>query len=223
MSDADLGPFWLSIRVAGLATALVVALGTPLAWALARKRFVGRELLGGLVALPMVLPPTVVGYGLLLALGRRSWVGMGLERAFGFSVVFHPAGAVLSSAVMAAPMFILPARGAFAGVDPELEDAARLLGRGEWGVFRTITAPLAWRGFAAGVVLAFARALGEFGATLMLAGNIPGRTRTAALAIYDAVLDDRPGLAGAYCLLVGTTALAAVAAANRAQRPGSSP
>ena len=219
MSAGDLGPFWLSLQVAGLATLLVVAGGTPLAWLLARGRFVGKDLLAGVVTLPMVLPPTVVGYGLLLLLGRRGILGRWLDAALGVAVVFHWSGAVLASAVMAAPMFLLPVRSAFAGVDPELEDAARLLGRGEAAVFWSITLPLSWRGFVAGVVLAFARALGEFGATLMVAGNIPGQTQTASLALYDAVLADQPARAAGYSLLIGTTALLAVFIAQRSQRP----
>jgi len=220
LSFADLGPFWLSLQVAGLATFLVVVAGTPLAWVLARVRFVGRDLVAGVLTLPVVLPPTVVGYGLLLLLGRRGVLGRWLDQAFGVVVVFHWSGAVLASAVMAAPMFLIPVRGAFAAVDPELEAAARLLGRGEASVFWSITLPLSRRGFIAGVVLAFARALGEFGATLMVAGNIPGRTRTASLAIYDAVLADQTALASGYSLLVGITALGAVFVAQRSQRSG---
>ena len=154
MTAADLEPFWLSLRVATLATALVVTAGMPLAWLLARTRFRGQELVAGLVTLPLVLPPTVVGYGLLLLLGRRGWLGRWLDELFGFSVAFHWSGAMLASAVMAAPMLIVPLRGAFAAVDPELEAAARLLGRGEVSVFLSIPLPLSWRGLVAGVVLA---------------------------------------------------------------------
>lgn len=220
MSPVDLGPFWLSLRVAVPATCLVALVGTPLAWALARLRFPGREFVAGLATLPLVLPPTVVGYALLLAFGRRGCFGGWLDRTFGVSVAFHWSGAVLAAAIMAAPMFLIPARAAFAAVDPELEDAARLLGRGEAAVFRTITLPLSGRGLVAGLILAFARALGEFGATLMLAGSIPGRTRTASLAIYDAVQADRPAEAAAYSALIAATALAAVLIAHRARRHG---
>jgi len=221
VSRGDFGPFWLSLQVASLATAIIVTFGTPLGWLLARTRFPGKGLLSGMMTLPLVLPPTVIGYGLLLFLGRRGWAGRWLDQAFGVSVAFHWSGAVIASAVMAAPMFVIPVRGAFAGVDPNLENAARLLGRGEFSVFWSITIPLSWRGFASGLVLTFARALGEFGATLMLAGNIPDRTRTAALAIYDAVLDDQPTLAGVYCALIGSTSLVAVLIAQRTQTSGS--
>ena len=184
---ADLAPLWLSLQVAAAATAVIVALGLPDGLVLARIRFPGKGLVAGLLVLPLVLPPTVLGYLLLLLLGRRTWLGGWLEQGLGIVLVFHWSGAVLASAVAAFPLFLLPARGAFEAVDPALEDVARLLGRGELSVFRAVTLPLAWRGLAAGVVLAFARALGDFGATMMVAGNIPGLTQTASLAIYDAV------------------------------------
>jgi molybdate transport system permease protein len=154
---------------------------------LARGRFPGKGLLAGVLVLPLVLPPTVLGYWLLQVLGRRAWLGAWLERTWGVTIVFHWSGAVVAAAVAAFPLFLLPARGALEGVDPALEEAARLLGRREHSVFLVITLPLAWRGLAAGAVLAFARALGDFGTTLMVAGDIPGLTRTASLAIYDAV------------------------------------
>jgi molybdate transport system permease protein len=184
---SELGPFWLSLRVATLATVIIVAVGLPVALFLARARFPGKPVLAGILALPLVLPPTVLGYYLLALLGRRSVLGYWLEHTLGFSLVFHWSGAVVASAVAAFPLFLLPARSAFEAVDPALEDVARLLGRREPSVFLAVTLPLAWRGLAAGIVLAFARALGDFGATLMVAGNIPGLTQTAALAIYDAV------------------------------------
>ncbi len=215
MGGGDLGPFWLSIRVATLATAAIVALGLPSALLLARVRFAGRGLVAGLLALPLVLPPTVLGYGLLLMLGRRGPVGGWLRATLGVSVVFHWSGAVIAAAVSAFPLFFLTARSAFEGVDPALEDAARLLGRGEGSVFFRVTLPLAWRGVAAGAALAFARALGDFGATLMLAGDIPGLTQTASLAIYDAVLAEDPGRAVRYSILVALASIAAVTLAQR--------
>jgi molybdate transport system permease protein len=210
VSPYDLGPLWLSLRVAAAATALVVALGTPLALVLARGRFSGKGLLSGVAVLPLVLPPTVLGYYLLQLLGRRGWLGLWLERAWGVTIVFHWSGAVVASAVAAFPLFLLPARGAIEGVDPALEDAARLLGRREPSVFLTVTVPLAWRGLAAGAVLAFARALGDFGATLMVAGDIPGLTQTASLAIYDAVQVNDSVRAGWLTLWVSVIAVAAL-------------
>ena len=207
---ADLAPLWLSLQVAAAATAVIVALGLPTAWALARLRFPGKGLVAGLLILPLVLPPTVLGYVLLLLLGRRTWLGGWLDQALGIVLVFHWSGAVLASAVAAFPLFLLPARGAFEAVDPALEDVARLLGRGELSVFRAVTLPLAWRGLAAGVVLAFARALGDFGATMMVAGNIPGLTQTASLAIYDAVQAGDSSRAGWLTLWISLVSIAAL-------------
>ena len=211
----DLAPFWLSLRVAGLATALIVALGVPAALILARSRFPGKGLVEGLLVLPLVMPPTVLGYALLLLLGRQGWLGHWLERTWGVSIVFHWSGAVVASAVAAFPMFLLPARGAIEAVDPALEDAARLLGRGEASVFLSITIPLAWRGLVAGSVLAFARALGDFGATMMVAGNIPGLTQTASLAIFDAVAANEPRRAGELSLLIALASIGAVLVAQK--------
>jgi molybdate transport system permease protein len=206
----ELDPLWLSLRVAAAATVLIVILGLPTALLLARCKFPGKGLLSGALVLPLVLPPTVVGYLLLQALGRRTWFGGWLEQHLGIVIVFHWWGAVVASAVAAFPLFLLPARGALESVDPALEDVARLLGRGELSVFWAVTLPLAWRGLAAGMILAFTRALGDFGATMMVAGNIPGLTQTAALAIYDAVQAGDSARAGwlAICVsLVSVTAL----------------
>jgi molybdate transport system permease protein len=206
----ELGPLWLSVQVAATATVLIVAVGLPIAFLLARLRFPGKGLLAGVLVLPLVLPPTVLGYLLLQVLGRRAWLGRWLEQALGLVLVFHWSGAVLASAVAALPLFLLPARGAFETVDPTLEDVARLLGRGELSVFWAVTLPLAWRGLAAGMVLAFARALGDFGATMMVAGNIPGITQTASLAIYDAVQAGDQARAGWLTLWISLVSVAAL-------------
>jgi molybdate transport system permease protein len=160
--------------------------------------------------LPLVLPPTVLGYYLLQLLGRRTWFGLWLERTWGVTIVFHWSGAVVASAVAAFPLFLLPARGAFEGVDPALEDAARLLGRRETSVFLAITLPLAWRGLAAGAMLAFARALGDFGASLMVAGDIPGLTQTASMAIFDAVNAGETARAGRLTLGISAFSIGAL-------------
>jgi molybdate transport system permease protein len=212
---SDLGPFWLSLRVAALATVVIVAAGMPIALLLARARFPGKGLVAGILVLPLVLPPTVLGFYLLQIFGRRAPVGYWLEQTLGVAIVFHWTGAVVASAVAAFPLFLLPARGAFEAIDPALEDVARLLGRGEWSVFAAVTFPLAWRGLAAGMVLAFARALGDFGATLMVAGNIPGLTQTAALAIYDAVQVGDSLRAGWLTLLISAISIAALAVIQR--------
>jgi molybdate transport system permease protein len=212
---SDLGPFWLSLRVAALATVVIVAAGMPIALLLARTRFPGKGLVAGILVLPLVLPPTVLGFYLLQIFGRRAPVGYWLEQTLGVAIVFHWTGAVVASAVAAFPLFLLPARGAFEAIDPALEDVARLLGRGEWSVFAAVTFPLAWRGLAAGMVLAFARALGDFGATLMVAGNIPGLTQTAALAIYDAVQVGDSARAGWLTFLISAISIVALVAVQR--------
>ena len=212
-SPADFEPFGLSLRVASLATLGIVLVGIPLALLLARGRFPGKGLFAGVLLLPLVLPPTVLGYALLLLLGRRAPIGAWLEATLGVQLVFNRAGAVIASGVAALPMFLVPARSAFEGVDPALEDAARLLGRGEASVFASVTIPLAWRGLVAGAVLAFARALGDFGATLMVAGDIPGRTRTASMAIYDAVqVGDAPLALGLTLAVASISILALILA-----------
>ena len=189
--------------------------GLPVALVLARARFPGKSLVAGILVLPLVLPPTVLGYYLLQLLGRRSPVGHWLEQTLGVTLVFHWSGAVVASAVAAFPLFLLPARGAFEAIDPALEDVARLLGRGELSVFLAVTLPLAWRGLAAGMVLAFARALGDFGATLMVAGNIPGLTQTAALAIYDAVQVNDAARAGWLTLWISSVSILALLVVQR--------
>jgi len=151
----------------------------------------------------------------LQVLGRRGPLGMWLERQFEVIVVFHWTGAVIASAVAAFPLFYLPARSALEGVDPELEDAARLLGRGEWSIFATVTIPLAWRGLGAGAMLAFVRSLGDFGATLMVGGDIPGRTRTAAIAIYDANQAGRLNEAAAMTAAISLVSIAVLVIVQR--------
>ena len=177
----------LSIRVALAATVLNALVGIPLAYLLARRVFRGRALVDLLVTLPLVLPPTVTGYYLIVLLGRRGWLGGPVYALTGWSVAFTWYAAVIAATVMALPLLVRTARAAIESVDHELEKAAYTLGRSEWRTALEVTLPLARRGIIAGLVLAFARALGEFGATLMLAGNIPGKTTTVPLAIYTAV------------------------------------
>jgi molybdate transport system permease protein len=215
MSHEYLDALALSVQVALLATLLNAVLGIPLAYVLARRVFPGKTLVDLLVTLPLVLPPTVTGYYLIVLLGRRGWLGAPLYELTGWSVAFTWYAAVIAATVMALPLLVRTARAAIESVDRDLERAAYTLGRPEWRTALEVTLPLATRGILAGLVLAFARALGEFGATLMLAGNIPGRTQTVPLAIYTAVQTGEA--AGALVLVAALTALscAVLVAAGR--------
>lgn len=206
MTVPDLAPLWLSLRVSFMATVLVFALGVPLAWLLARHNFWGKELLNGLTSLPLVLPPTVLGYYLLVALGQQSPVGRWLD-GIGLPLVFTWRGAVVAAAIAAFPLMAQTARAGFEAVDPRLEAIARTLGRSDFAIFWRVTLPLAWPSLLAGAALTFARALGDFGATLMVAGNIPGRTQTASIYIYDLLQANRRAEAGAMALIISLLAL----------------
>jgi molybdate transport system permease protein len=208
MSADTLGALELSIRVAVVATLLNALLGIPLAYILARRAFRGSALVDLLVTLPLVLPPTVTGYYLIVLLGRRGWLGAPVYASTGWSVAFTWYAAVIAATVMALPLLVRTARAAIESVDRELEKAAFTLGRSEWRTALEVTLPLAKNGIIAGLVLAFARALGEFGATLMLAGNIPGKTTTVPLAIYTAVQTGEMG--EAVTLVVALTILSCV-------------
>ena len=190
-AQLDWFPVQLSFFVASAATLLALFIGSGLAWCLARYRFAGRDLIDTLVSLPLVLPPTVLGYYLLVLLGTRSAVGGFLYHNFGIRLTFTVTAAVFAATVHALPLVTKSLRAAFESVDPDLEAAARSLGAGRLRVFFRVTLPLAGRGLLAATALAFARALGDFGVTIMIAGNIPGQTQTASVAIYDAVQQGR--------------------------------
>ncbi len=202
MPDIDWVAFWspilLSLRVALLSSVAAMALGTIIAWRMSRRQFKGRTLLETAFMLPLVLPPTVVGFVLLMLLGRRSWIGKAAEWLFQAPIVFSWWAAVIASTVVAFPLVYQTMKTGFLSVDRSLEDAARNAGAGERQVFAYITLPLAFRSFLAAYVLGFARGFGEFGATLMIAGNIPGRTQTAPTAIYLAVDAGHTALAWAW-------------------------
>jgi len=183
----NLTPLWLTLKVAGMATLVSFVVGVVLAFLVARSRFWGREGLDSLCTLPLVMPPTVLGYYLLVLIGRQGWLGRWLQETWGISLIFTWQGAVLAAAVVSLPLIYKSARAAFEGVDPNLENAARTLGLSELGVFLRVSLPLAWGGILAGTMMSFARAMGEFGATLMVAGNLPGKTQTLSIAVYDAV------------------------------------
>ncbi|MDR0250139.1 MAG: molybdate ABC transporter permease subunit [Burkholderiales bacterium] len=202
LTAADWQTLLLTLKVASLATLYALLLGVALAWVFARFRFIGRDVLDAMLTLPMVLPPTVLGYYLLVLFGRSSALGSWLEEHWGIQLVFTWKGAVIAAAIVAFPLVFKSARAAFEDVEKNMEQAARMLGSREIGVFFRVSLPLAVRGIVAGMLLAFARAMGEFGATLMVAGNLPGRTQTLSLAVYDAVQAGDDARASALVLLI---------------------
>lgn len=185
--ETNLTPLLLSLQVAALSTSIVFVIGITLARYMTKRHFFGKHVLESFFLLPLVLPPTVVGFGLLLLFGKNGFLGKLLDQWFGITVVFTLTGAVIASIVVSFPLMYQSAVAAFTNVDRRLEDAARTMGASEWRLFWTVVFPLAWPGLLAGFVLSFARGLGEFGATLMLAGYLPGRTDTIPVAIYFAV------------------------------------
>jgi molybdate transport system permease protein len=213
----DWTPIWTSLKAAATATALCLVIALPLArWSAAKKQG-WASWLDTAILLPLALPPTVMGLVLLVVFGRQSPIGALMER-MGIFLLFTWPAVVLAAAVMSFPILYLSLRAALAQVDPELLDAARLLGFGETRILCQVMVPLAWPGIAAGVALGFLRALGEFGATLMLAGNIPGRTQTVPLAIYSAVESGETREAwflALFVLFIAASALAALHTLNR--------
>jgi molybdate transport system permease protein len=205
----------LSLKVAGCATLIDLVLGVAVGYLLARRRFPGRELLDTFLTLPMVMPPTVLGYYLLVLIGRHGWLGAWLHERFGINLIFTWQGAVIAAAIVIFPLVFKPARAAFEGVDGQLEQASRVLGVSGMALFFRVTLPLAWRGILAGLLLGFARALGEFGATLMVAGSIPGRTQTLSIAVYEAVQAGQDDTANLLVLLTSVVCIAVLLTAGR--------
>ena len=212
LSPQDWDALWLSLRVALLSVALTLPIALALAWLMSRKRFFGRTLLEALLFLPLILPPVVTGYALLALLGRNAPIGS-LLADIGIVFAFRWTGAVIAAAVMGFPLLVLSIRVAFDGVDRRLEAAAETLGASAWRRFATITLPLSLRGIAAGCVLAFARAFGEFGATISFVSNIPGETRTLPIAIYE-LLSVPGGMPGVQRLSLVALLVALAAAAS---------
>ena len=209
MTSAEWQIVWFTAWVSALSTLVILPFGLALAWALARRDWPGKSIVETLVSLPLVMPPVATGLILLKLFGRRGALGGFLHDRLDFDVIFTWRAVLLALSVMSLPLLVRSARGAFEEVNPRLEQIARTLGAGNWRVFFTITVPLAARGIIGGMLLAFARALGEFGATIMVAGSIPGKTQTISLAIFQNVQlgDD----AHAYRLL-GVSVVLAVAA-----------
>ncbi len=218
MGDLHLFPLYLSLKVALTATGLSLLIGIPLAYYMSRSRSKLAEILDTIVTLPIILPPTVLGYYLLVILGRQSPIGRFFEENFGIMLVFTIRGAIIAATVVAIPFFIKSARTAFASVDSNIIHAARVLGKGEWSIFFSIIVPLCWPGILSGITLTFARALGDFGATLMVAGSIPGVTMTMPIAIYDAILAGNRTLANTLVIIMTVTSLLAVYFINKLEK-----
>ena len=214
----DWFPVWLSLRVSALATLLSLAIGVALAWLLANRNFRFKNLLDAMVTLPLVLPPTVLGYYLLVSIGRNGFPGQIYEKLTGQPLVFTWQAAVLASTLHAVPLLVKSSRAAFESVDGRFERAARTLGASEFRVFWNVSVPLARRSLLAATVLAFARCLGDFGTTLMVAGDIPGRTQTVSIAIYDAVQSGNGFTARVLVVVVSVVTIAIVYLANRVER-----
>jgi molybdate transport system permease protein len=215
VGPAETFPIALSLRVAAISLLLVGPVGIAVAWVQARRRYMLRSLVDALVLLPLVLPPSVVGYLLVVIFGRRGAVGAWLESVFGLRLVFTPAAAVIASCVVALPILVKTAQPALEAVPPELESVGRSLGLAPVPLFFRITLPSAWRGVLAALVLGFARAIGEFGATIMFAGNIPGRTNTMPLEIFAAYQGGDDQRAGIYVAVLTAISVAVVLVASR--------
>ena len=205
----------LTLKVAGWATALNLLLGVGVGYLMAHKRFPGRDLVDAVLTLPMVMPPTVLGYYLLVLIGSQGPVGAWLLQHFGIRLIFTWQAAVIAATVVAFPLVFKAARAAFEVVEPQLEDAARTLGISEWAVFLRVSLPLAWRGILAGLLLSFARAMGEFGATLMVAGSIAGKTQTLSIAVYEAVQAGQDDTANFLVAVTSITCIAVLLGAGR--------
>ena len=195
-------PVWLSIEVALVSICFVFAFGVSAAYILRKWDFFGKAAIEAIFALPLVMPPVVTGFILLLLIGKQGPLGRFFDEHFHTQIIFTPYAAILAGTVVAFPLMYHSTKAAFQGIDTKLEDAARTLGANEWRVFWTVTFPLAWPGLVAGIVMSFARALGEFGATIMVAGNIPGKTQTIPLAIYFAAESNDMTQAGLYVILI---------------------
>ncbi len=212
-------PLLLTLKVSGLATVTAMVCGVAVAYVLTHWRFIGRDVVDAICTLPMVMPPTVLGYYLIVMIGRRGFLGMWLKETFGITLMFNWKGAVIAAAVVAFPLVFKSARAALEGVGKQYEDAARTLGQGELSVFLRVSLPLAFRGVLAGTMLAFARAMGEFGATLMVAGNLPGKTQTLSLAVYSAVQAGEDTLANILVLIISVVCVAILVITSRLLQP----
>lgn len=209
-----LSPILLSLKIAAIATIFSFVFGVFFAYILNKKKVPGKNIWETVLILPMVLPPSVMGYLLLIAFGKRGFIGGFLVEAFDLQIVFTWVGAVLASCIVSLPLMYQNAKSAFISLDPIYERAAQTLGSSEWKIFRTVLFPLAWPGIISGIILSFARAIGEFGATLMIAGNIPGKTQTIPTAIYFAVESGNTALANRLVLIMTLFSFALILGLN---------
>ncbi|WP_280771408.1 molybdate ABC transporter permease subunit [Salipaludibacillus daqingensis] len=218
MADINLFPLFLSLRVSLTATFLAILIGLPIAYYLNRSNSRLSDFIDTVITLPIVLPPTVLGYYLLVLLGRNSAVGRFLEDNFNLTIVFTPAGAVVAALVVSIPFMIKSSKAALGSIQPEYIHSAEILGRSRLNIFFTIMMPLAWRGILAGVTMSFARALGDFGATLMVAGSIPNETMTMPIAIYDSLLAGDRAMANTLVLIMTSVSLVILYLINRLEK-----
>lgn len=218
MNDINFFPLFLSLRVAITATFISIVVGLPIAYFLSNRHGKISDFFDALTNLPVVLPPTVLGYYLLVLLGRQSWIGKFLEERFDVMIVFTPKGAIIASTIAAIPYLIKSSKAAFMEINEDLLNAARLLGRNEFNIFLTIMIPIAWRGIMAGVTMSFARALGEFGTTLMVCGSIPDKTVTMPIAIYDALQAGNKDMANLLVFIMTCVSIIVLFIVNRLER-----
>jgi len=216
--NMDYSPLFLSLWVSLIASSIIAVIGTLIAYVLARKRFFGRTMLDAFTTLPMILPPTVTGYYLIVILGKNGIIGNFIYRLTGMSIMFTWQAAVIAATVVAIPIMIKSAKAAIESVDIEYEKAAFTLGKSEVETFFLVTLPLAKKGLIAGLILSFSRALGEFGATIMVAGNIPGKTSTMPLAIYSAVQSGEDQLASMLVIILTVISITVIYITTRISR-----
>lgn len=218
IENINLFPLYLSLRVSITATLISIAVGLPIAYYLSHSKGKIADFIDTLTSLPVVLPPTVLGYYLLVLLGRQSLIGKFLEDKFNIMIVFTPTGAIIASTAIAIPFLIKSAKTAFLEINDDLLNSARLLGRSEINIFFNVMIPVAWRGIISGITMTFVRAMGDFGTTLMVAGSIPNKTTTMPIAIYDALISDNKDLANFLVLIMTVVSVLVLYIVNRLEK-----
>lgn len=218
MNNIDFFPLFLSFKVATISTLISIVLGLPIAYFLSNRKDRLSDFIETITNLPVVLPPTVLGYYLLILIGRNSLIGRFLEKNFNIMIVFNPLGAVIASMVVSIPYMIKASKTALSEVNEDYINAARILGRGELNIFFTIMVPICWRGIMSGITMSFVRALGDFGTTLMVAGSIPDKTLTMPIAIYDALQAGNKAMANFLVFVMTSIAIAVLYILNRLEK-----